>query len=508
MSRLRRAVFAVAVATTAVAQQGLSVRALDANRLSVVAVDVFALDVLVAAAKEQGLPMRTEPVALAALGAKKTTIRRTSIGTSELALLVGGIADVDVFVRDGAIVANAYPNGADGIRARLRASVRTADYALAAYPDATTAAALSASRGRVALAAGDFDVAYDSFQGVGRSDLTEEERQELRVWSAEAALRAGRVRDALASVESFERSTLPLPQTPGAELVSPRVRLASGDESGAGVRLRRVVREGSFPRDRAVACFMLAEIAWRARDGRGMLRALDALTAKDRRDYPDLARREPHVTGLALSLLGEYDSAILSYRLALKEDPDPRRRARTARRIAEALRDSGRPFEALLAARQAATLDGGGPEAVRIAVIECALLQKLGLATRSLERALDALGALDGPGPDADLLVAAAAEAAVAAGDDATARKALDALMRRPGFGPRADRLEAELLRRAGRPAAALKILDAFDPETARAAGFDYATLQKLKGALALEAGDPLLAARILEAPPAPEKDE
>ena len=238
-----------------------------------------------------------------------------------------------------------------------------------------------------------------------------------------------------------------------------------------------------------------------------MLSVLAKFGEGDRRAYPDLDRRTSFVTALALSLLKRHDAAVVHFRLALRDDPDPERRARAARAAAEELRTAGRSFEALLAARQARAIAPIGRATVRAAILETEILAELGLAERALATAAEALASIPEPGPDSDRLLELAATAAVESGRPEAADAALDAIQRRPGLGARAKRLSADLMRRTGRPADALRVLDALTPEEIVAAGFDPVALARLKSTLAFAAGDAMRAAREIESlPPEAEK--
>lgn len=504
-------IVAVLIALRVVAQSAPKVAVVPSTgggrAVSVVADGSRAIDVVVAATAAHAAALKCDGSALDLL--TKTVVRmdRARIGLEELAYVIGVVADVHFeFVGDG-LVATGVPAGDDGAALRSRTAIGYTEFARTAFPDAAYSAELSAARGRLAFELKDFETAYDSFQGIRPTELDPVSVQEFRMWAVEAAFRSGRSDDALAGVQSLERAAVDLPAIPGAELLAARLLISRGDLPGAAVRLRRAVAEGRFRRDRVLAILLLAEIAWRQRDGHAMLAVLARFGEGDRRAYPDLDRRTSFATALALSLLKRHDAAVVHFRLALRDDPDPERRARAARAAAEELRTAGRSFEALLAARQARAIAPIGRATVRAAILETEILAELGLAERALATAAEALAAIPEPGPDSDRLLELAATAAVESGRPEAADAALDAIQRRPGLGARAKRLSADLMRRTGRPADALRVLDALTPEETVAAGFDPVALARLKSTLAFAAGDAMRAAREIESlPPEAEK--
>lgn len=503
----------VLCAALLVAQEGSCtvavVAASGGARIVAVKADVApAFDVLGRAAAEFGVELRADALALDRLSKRAVTFDRARVSLEELGLLVGELVGVDVGAEGDALRATGIPDGEAGRAHRARAAVRHVELTASAYPAQDRAAELAAARGRLLFGVGDFAGAYAAFQGVGRTELAPETLQELRLWAAEAALAAGRVQDALAAVEALERAPVEIPSYPGAELLPARVRMAAGERDAARVRLRRAHREARYPRDRALAAFLLAQTAWEDGDGLAMMSALETFGESARREFPDLAARTPFVTGLALSLLGKVDAALVHLRLAIREDANPERRALAARFLSEELRRAGRVFEALLSARQARTVAPAGLPAIKAAMLETELLLALGLSDDALRLALDTLPQLTGPGPESDRLLDLAATAAIDAGRSDVAEDAVLALSRRRGLGPRAVRLEAELHRRAGRPRDALRTLERLSADEAAAAGLSRGDLARLVAELALAAGDPVAAAKALEAAAdaAPEK--
>ncbi len=505
---MRRAVLVAAVcALSVVAQNAPKVVAVPSTgggrAVRVVAEGSRAIDVIVAATAAHGAALKCDGAALDRLTQAVISMDRTRVGLEELALLVGDVSDVHFEFRGDALLVSGIPAGDEGATLRSRTAMSHAEFARSAYPDAAFAAEISAARGRLAFEIKDFNTAYDSFQGVGPTELDPVTVQELRLWAVEAAFRAGRLDDAFAGAQALERAAVDLPSIPGAELLAARLLIARGDLNGGAVRLRRAVAEARFRRDRVLAILLLAEVAWSRHDGRTMLSVLAQFGEGDRRAYPDLDRRTSFIMGLALSLLKRHDAAVVHFRLALRDDPDPERRARAARAVATELRTDGRLFEALLAARQARAIAPLGFATARAATLEAEILAALGLADRALATAAEALAAIPEPGPESDRLLELAATAAVESGRPEAAEAALAAIRRRPGLGARAKRLSADLMSRTGRPAEALRVLDELSAAEIVAAGFDSAALARLKSRLALAAGDPMRAAREIESLPA-----
>ncbi|HYC78291.1 MAG TPA: hypothetical protein VEI02_11755 [Planctomycetota bacterium] len=509
----RLAALALLVATSLAPAQTLTVAPRrDGARvvLDVRAQGATALDVMVALAAAARRPLKTDAEALKALAAATVDFDRSGVSYEEGALLVALRAGVEARLgADETELRGFAQNDSEALVRRRDVALAHLGFSLTARPDADRAPDLENARGALRLSGGDYLGALQSYQAIDRGKRGPDFAQEMLLFAAEAALRAGRIPDAEKAVEAFESSPTDLPATPGAELVGARIHAAAGRLREAGFRLRHAVRHARYPRDRALASLLLAEAAWTRRDGKAMLDALDLFPADARRAFPDLARRVPFITGLALLAADEPLEALTYLRLALHEDLDAGRRCRSARLVAETLRRVGRPVEALVAVRQAEALAPDVPSRRRAAALRAELEMETGLRAAAFATALRELAECDAPSADADRLLVVAATAAAAGDRPSDAEAALDAMDRRPALRGRAAVLRASLERRAGRPEAALRALNALTPDEAATCGLPPTELRRLKGELALAAGDALGAAEAFAAPaPAPESRE
>ncbi len=465
--------------------------------LEIHASDTSVVDLLARACAAFGVELRVEPALMADLVQRTISIDRARITLDELAILISASTGFIVDVKENRLQVR--PAASDPETALADAAMHHLDHTILVHAEPRLAADVRYARADLLYRLTRMHEAGVSFESF-TSEFPKDSRVPMaRLLAGYAYYKSGDLPAAKKAIDQLEASDAGLPDLANAELVPAVIHRAAGDDEAAGIRLRRVVREGSSPRARAVASLLLTELELDSKRVDDAFVALAEFRSEARREFPDLAKHVPLAVGIGLMLKGDFRSALLQLRIAQRNVDEKSAQIRAAESVAVAFVALDDLVTGLVAVQRCLALGPEGLQKRRALLMKAELEERLGLFEQAVVSATETLAATPDASQTAERALAVLARSLGNTDRHDEAARALEALTTVPRYRAAALVHLARTERRAGNKSAALaaidrlKAADFIDPTPSKA------EVTTLRGELLLELGRPLEAARVFE---------